>query len=60
MKYNAKNANKALEQAKKYGELIKNANTKIFIGCNITDQQEVFLSGDIIVDGNDPIHFDYP
>jgi len=60
MKYNAKDAKKALEQAKEYGELVKDVSTKIFIGCNITDQQEVFLSGDIIVDGNDPIHFDYP
>ena len=60
MKYNAKDAKKALEQAKEYSELIKDVNTQIFIGCNITDQQEVFLSGDIIVDGNDPIHFDYP
>jgi hypothetical protein len=60
MKYNAKDAETALEQAKEYGELIKNVNTQIYIGCNITDQQEVFLSGDIIGDGQDPIHFDYP
>lgn len=60
MKYNAKDAETALEQAKDYGELIKNVNTQIYIGCNITDQQEVFLSGDIIGDGQDPIHFDYP
>ncbi|MBM3456550.1 MAG: hypothetical protein FJX80_15685 [Bacteroidetes bacterium] len=60
MKYNAKDAKKALDQAREYNELIKDVNTQIFIGCNITDQQEVFLSGDIIVDGNDPIHFDYP
>jgi hypothetical protein len=60
MKYNAKDAETALEQAKEYSELIKNVNTQIYIGCNITDQQEVFLSGDIIGDGQDPIHFDYP
>jgi hypothetical protein len=60
MKYNAKDAKKALEQAKEYSELVKDAGTQIFMGCNITDQQEVFLSGDIIVGSNDPIHFDYP
>ena len=59
MKYKG-TANEALEQAKGYRALIKDVKTQIFIGCNITDQQEVFLSGEIIVDGNDPIHFDYP
>ena len=49
----------ALEQVKGYVELVRDTNTKEFIGYNITDQQEVFLSGDIIVDGIDPIHFDY-
>lgn len=61
MKYNG-SANNALEQAKGYAKLVEDINikTKIFIGCNITDQQEVFLSGDIIDGVNDPIHFDYP
>eukprot|EP00924_Labyrinthula_sp_SR-Ha-C_P006352 snap_masked-scaffold_31-processed-gene-3.11-mRNA-1 protein AED:1.00 eAED:1.00 QI:0/-1/0/0/-1/1/1/0/100 len=60
MKYNAKDAHDALSQAKDYDALVKNMGAKIFIGCNITDQQEVYLSGDIIVDDNDTIHFDYP
>eukprot|EP00924_Labyrinthula_sp_SR-Ha-C_P014492 snap_masked-scaffold_94-processed-gene-0.4-mRNA-1 protein AED:1.00 eAED:1.00 QI:0/-1/0/0/-1/1/1/0/670 len=59
MKYNAKDAHDALSQAKDYDALVKNMGTKIFIGCNITDQQEVFLSGDIVVNDNDTIHFDY-
>jgi hypothetical protein len=59
MKYKG-TANEALEQAKGYEKLVEDTNIQIFIGCNITDQQEVFLSGDIIVDGNTPIHFDYP
>jgi hypothetical protein len=57
----AKNqVNEALAQAKSYSKLVENTATKIFIGCNITDQQEVFLSGDIIMEGNKSIHFDYP
>jgi hypothetical protein len=59
MKYNAKDVKIALEQAKEYIELVKDADTKIFMGCNITDQQEVFISGEI-VSGNESIHFDYP
>lgn len=59
MKYKGK-ADEALEQAKEYSELVKDTNTQIFIGCNITDQQEVFLSGDIVIDGAEPFHFDYP
>ena len=59
MKYKGK-ADEALEQAKEYAELVKDTNTQIFIGCNITDQQEVFLSGDIVIDGAEPFHFDYP
>lgn len=59
MKYKG-TANEALEQAKGYAKLVEDTNIQIFIGCNITDQQEVFVSGDIIVDGNTPIHFDYP
>ena len=59
MKYNAKDVKMALEQAKEYIELVKDADTKIFMGCNITDQQEVFISGEIL-SGNESIHFDYP
>lgn len=59
MKYKGK-ADEALKQAKEYAELVKDTNTQIFIGCNITDQQEVFLSGDIVIDGAEPFHFDYP
>ena len=59
MKYKGK-AEEALKQAKEYAELVKDTNTQIFIGCNITDQQEVFLSGDIVIDGAEPFHFDYP
>ena len=58
MKYKGK-ADEALEQAKEYAELVKDTNTQIFIGCNINDQQEVFLSGDIVIDGAEPFHFDY-
>lgn len=58
MKYKGK-ADEALEQAKEYVKLVKDTNTKIFIGCNITDQQEVFISGEIL-SGNESIHFDYP
>jgi hypothetical protein len=60
MKYNAKDAKTALTQAKGYGELIKDDNTKIFIGCNITDTQEVYLSGEINGLDNEVITFDYP
>jgi len=59
MKYNAKDAKIALEQAKDYAELVKDNDIKIFMGCNITDQQEVFISGEI-VSSNESIHFDYP
>jgi hypothetical protein len=59
MKYNAKDVKIALEQSKEYIELVKDADIKIFMGCNITDQQEVFISGEI-VSGNESIHFDYP
>lgn len=58
MKYKGK-ADEALEQAKEYAELVKDTKTQIFIGCNINDQQEVFLSGDIVIDGAEPFHFDY-
>jgi hypothetical protein len=50
----------ALAQAKEYAELIKNDPLKIFIGCNVTDQQEVFISGSIEQEGQDAITFDYP
>ncbi len=51
----------ALKQAKSYNELIKNTKTQIFIGFNITSEQDVYLSGEIIEeDGNEPIKFDYP
>ena len=54
-------ANKALEQAKSYSELIKDSDTKISIGCNITDKQELFLSGCIIdKKTNETINFSYP
>ena len=42
MKYKG-TANEALEQAKGYAKLVEDTNIQIFIGCNITDQQEVFL-----------------
>ena len=59
MKYNAKDAKIALKQAKDYAELVKDTDIKIFMGCNITDQQEVFISGEI-VSSNESIYFDYP
>jgi len=59
MKYNAIDAQAALNQAKQYEKLVKDDKVQIFIGCNITDQQEVFLSGEIIFDDNS-INFTYP
>lgn len=59
MKYNAKYIKIILEQAKEYIKLVKDVVIKIFIGCSITDQQEVFISGEIFGD-NESIHFDYP
>jgi len=57
----AKNqVNEALEQAKSYSKLVENTPIQIFIGCNITDKQEIFLSGDIIMEENKSINFDYP
>lgn len=60
MKYNAKDAQVALEQAKTYKELVSKSEVQVFVGCNITDKQEVFLSGEIIDGVNDPIFFKYP
>ena len=59
MKYNADDVKTALKQAKEYADLVKDADTKIFIGCNITDKQEIFLTGEIVC-GNETISFDYP
>jgi hypothetical protein len=53
-------ADDALKQAKSYSELVKDEPMKIFIGCNITDKQEVFLSGEIQVDGSESVTFEYP
>lgn len=52
-------ADAALKQAKEYAELIRDP-FKIFIGCNVTDQQEVFISGSIEKEGQDAITFEYP
>lgn len=59
MKYNAKDVQDALNQAKQYKELVKDSEIQVFIGCNITDQQEVFLSGEIVC-GDNSTHFMYP
>jgi hypothetical protein len=53
-------AKEALEQAISYSKLVKDDDIRIFIGCNITDKQEVFLSGEIQVDGSEPLTFEYP
>lgn len=53
-------ATDALAQAKTYIELVKDDTMKIFIGCNITNEQEVFLSGEIQVDGSESVTFEYP
>ena len=60
MKYNAKDSKAALSQAKTYNELLSKSDTKIFVGCNITDKQEVFLSGEITDGVSDPVFFEYP
>jgi hypothetical protein len=59
MKYNAKDSKTALEQAKTYEELVSKSDIKVFVGCNITDKQEVFLSGEITDGFSDPVVFDY-
>lgn len=57
-------AKEALEQAESYSDLLKNPNidTKIFVGCSITDQQEVFLAGKIEFgsDSQSNVYFNYP
>lgn len=53
-----KQADKALEQAKSYLKLIEESDTKIFIGCNITSEKKVFLSGEIIK-GKNSKEFNY-
>ena len=58
MKY-AGNSKEALEQSKSYEKLIDQCTTKIFIGCNISCEQEVLLSGEI-VGNNETIQFEYP
>jgi len=59
MKYNSENSRLALEQAKGYATLVKDADMKVFIGINITAQQEVFMTGEI-VGGNESTQFEYP
>jgi hypothetical protein len=46
MKYND-NVKKAFEQAKKYEHLVKNDDCKIFLGCNISQDQQVQIFGEI-------------
>jgi hypothetical protein len=60
MKYNAKDSKTALEQAKTYEELVSKSDIKVFVGCNITDKQEVFLSGEITDGFSEPVVFEYP
>jgi hypothetical protein len=55
-----KQAKDALEQAHHYNKLVGNDDIKIFIGCNITDTQEVYISGEIVQSGEESIHFHYP
>jgi hypothetical protein len=57
MKYNGI-AKAALEQAKEYDKLIEKCETKIFVGCNISTEQDISLSGDIVT-LDDSVHFDY-
>lgn len=47
MKYNG-DSQDALMQSKQYEQLINNCTTKVFIGCNISTEQEVLLSGEIV------------
>ena len=51
MKYNG-DSKDALEQSKQYKQLINNCTTKVFIGCNISAEQEVLLSGEIVNDSD--------
>jgi hypothetical protein len=58
MKY-AGDSKEALAQSKSYVKLIDQCTTKIFIGCNISCEQEVLLSGEIVGD-SETIEFEYP
>ncbi|AVP88050.1 hypothetical protein phytr_11250 [Candidatus Phycorickettsia trachydisci] len=58
MKYNGI-AEEALRQSKDYERLIDESATKIFIGCNISSEQKVILSGEI-VGNSETISFEYP
>ena len=55
-----KQASLALKQAIEYGNLIKEHSTQIFIGCNITDTQDVYLSGIIKDQNGENVVFEYP
>jgi hypothetical protein len=59
MKRNAKDVKEALEQAEQYIELVKNVDTKIFMGCCITVEKDVFISGEIR-SGDTRVRFGYP
>jgi len=58
MKY-AGDSKEALKQSKDYEKLIEQCTTKIFIGCDISCEQEVLLSGEIVGD-SEAIQFEYP
>jgi len=50
----------ALDQSKTYSKLVKDEPMNIFIGCTITGNQDLFLSGEIQVDGGESVTFEYP
>ena len=50
---------KALIQAKSYENLLKHCAIRIFIGCNVSKEQEITLSGEVISD-SDKFYFEYP
>ena len=49
----------ALMQSKDYIKLIAHCGTRVFIGCNVSDEQDVTLSGEIVQD-NSTMCFEYP
>ncbi len=57
MKYDG-NAKEALDQSKEYIKLIEKCETKVFVGCNISAEQDITLSGDIVT-SESTVHFDY-
>ena len=52
-------SNRAFMESKDYRKLIAHCGTRVFIGCNVSDELEVTLSGEI-VQNNATVCFEYP